>query len=47
MSHRKWYYISVKGLGLGRIYETLENILRATGPYVTITGNHINVWGQS
>jgi hypothetical protein len=40
---RQWL-LTIKGQYVGKVYET-EPAMRATwGPYVTIIGNHLNVW---
>jgi len=41
---KQWWCISVNGRYLGKAFETRAGILSATGPYVTIEGNHINVF---
>ena len=41
---KQWFCISVRGIYLGRVFETLEDTLAACGPYHTRTGNHINIF---
>lgn len=44
MDEKRWWYISVKARYLGKCYEALPEIERALGPWIEISGNHINVF---
>jgi hypothetical protein len=44
--NKRWWIVTIRGKYLGKSYET-EQAMRATlGQYITIIGNHINVWGR-
>jgi len=40
-----WYCVELRGVFLGRVFCTLDQLKEACGPYTTITGNLANIWG--
>ena len=48
---KQWWVVEVSRFGrpvafIGRVQATKNEIIKALGPYLTLTGNLVTVWGK-
>jgi hypothetical protein len=46
MTQAMWFCVEERGYFIGRVFATESEIRNALGPYITIVGNLVSVWGR-